>query len=55
MNKVILGEGNIFGKGVYADRDFKRGEVVIRYKCDIAIRDIKAGEQVTADATKDNV
>lgn len=31
MNDVILGSGNLTGKGVYAARDFKQGEIVIRY------------------------
>ena len=97
----------MFGKGVYANKDFKKGEVVIQYnlkslsedeytnlpkeeknfvhihwrarylygiperyvnhssnpntlpdlqnKCDVAIRDIKVGEQITTDATKDEI
>lgn len=28
---VILGSGNLGGKGVYAAREFKKGEVVIEY------------------------
>lgn len=95
------------GKGVFADRDFKKGEVVIKYnlklltkkesedlhedekefththygkiylyreperyinhspnpntiqdlknKCDIAKRNIKKGEEITTDATKDDI
>ncbi len=31
MNEVILGKGKIFGKGVYAKRDFEKGEAVIKY------------------------
>lgn len=31
MNNVIVGKGNLAGKGVYADRDFKKGEIVIKY------------------------
>jgi hypothetical protein len=31
MNNVIIGKGNLAGKGVYAARDFKKGEVVIKY------------------------
>ncbi|MEK7082831.1 MAG: SET domain-containing protein [Patescibacteria group bacterium] len=31
MNNVFIGKGNLAGKGVYANRDFKKGEVVIRY------------------------
>jgi SET domain-containing protein len=104
---VIIGKGNLAGKGVYANRDFKKGEVVIKYnlkplteeefenlpesekmfvhehssiinlyseperyvnhsenpntyqdlinKYDIALRDIKKGEEITTDATKDDV
>ena len=104
---VIIDKGNLAGKGVYANRDFKKGEVVIKYnlkplteeefenlpepekmfththwgtimlyseperyvnhsfngnvyqdlvnQCDIALRDIKKGEVITCDATKDDV
>src|SRR3989344_8949501 len=31
MNDVIIGKGKLAGKGVYAARDFKKGEVVIGY------------------------
>ena len=31
MNDVVIGKGNLDGKGVYANRDFKKGEVVIEY------------------------
>ena len=31
MSDVIIGRGNLDGKGVYANRDFKKGEVVIEY------------------------
>jgi len=107
MQKVIIGKGNLVGKGVYANRDFKKGEVVVQYKlrpltqkeyeqlsesekefthsqrgvinlyseperyvnhsdnpntyqdfeksADIASRDIKKGEEITTDATKDDV
>lgn len=107
MENVIIGKGNLAGKGVYANRDFKKGEVVIKYnlkplteeefenlpesekmfthrhydivnlyaeperyvnhsenpntyqdlinKCDMALRDIKKGEEITGDATKDDV
>ncbi len=106
MNEVIIGKGNLFGKGVFANRAFKKGEVVIKYnlmpltkeqyerlsaleknfchthwgqiylyseperyvnhssnpntiqdlkkQCDIALRDIKKGEAITTDATKDD-
>lgn len=30
-NNVIIGKGNLWGRGVYAARDFKKGEVVIQY------------------------
>lgn len=109
MNGVIIGKGKLAGKGVYADRDFKKGEVVIQYnlkplsddeykklpasekmfthlhgtvrqlysiperyvnhsdnpntyhrvksfkdQADVALRDIKKGEMITGDATKDD-
>lgn len=31
MNEVTIGEGSLQGKGVYANRDFKKDEVVIQY------------------------
>lgn len=31
MNDLIIGKGNLAGKGVYANRGFKKGEIVIRY------------------------
>lgn len=107
MNNVVVRKGNLFGKGVFANHDFKKGEVVIRYnltplkkeefdllsekekkfthvhhgiihlyssperyvnhssqpntlqdlknQCDVAIRDIKKGEAITTDATKDDI
>jgi hypothetical protein len=107
MKDVILGRGELSGKGVYANKDFKTGEVVIRYSLkhlsedelgtlpqsekvfvhkhrgnkylyseperyvnhsevpntkqdlengfDIAICDIKKGEMITTDATKDDI
>ena len=107
LDDVVIGKGNMFGKAVFANRDFKRGEVVITYhlkplteeefkslpeyeknfthnhwgriylyseperyvahsnnpntkqdlkaRCDIAVRDIKQGEEITTDATKDGV
>ncbi len=30
-NNVIVGKGNLAGKAVYANRDFKKGEIVIQY------------------------
>lgn len=107
MEKVLIGKGEIFGKGIYAARDIKKDEIVIKYnlkplteedyknlterekafvhthfgvkqlyseperyvnhssnpnmlqdlenKCDVAIRDIKQGEQIMTDATKDEI
>lgn len=107
MGDVIVGEGKLDGKGVYANRDFREGEVVIKYHlkplieeefenlpdgekefthvhwgvirlyseperyvnhsekpntyqdlvngCDVALRDIRKGEMITTDATKDDV
>lgn len=104
---VVVGKGEMFGKGVYANRDFRKGEILIHYnlkallgdeyknlskeekyfvhthwgikylygiperyvnhssnpntlpdlknKCDVAIRYIKLGEQITTDATRDNI
>src|SRR3989344_351090 len=104
MKDMVIGKGNLDGRGVYAARDFKRGEVVIAYnlkvltdekyqnlpekekqfththwgviylyseperyvnhsehpntyqdlvkKCDIALRDIKKGEMINTEATK---
>jgi hypothetical protein len=106
-HNVIIGKGNLAGKGVYANRDFKKGEIVIQYHLkplttkeyerlpesekifthshwgkiqlyseperyvnhseepntyqnllkqqDIALRDIKKGEIITGDATKDDI
>ena len=106
MNDVIIGKGDLAGRGVYAGRDFKMGEVVIEYnlrtlkegefqnlpqdekdfihthqgvaylyseperyvnhspnpntyqdlkkRCDIALRDIRKGEAITTDDTKDD-
>ena len=31
MENIIIGPGNLAGKGVYANRDFKKDEVVIQY------------------------
>ncbi len=107
MQDVLIGPGNLAGKGIYAARDFRKGEKVIQYnlqpltpqeyrglseeeqlfthtqhgqiylygeperyvnhadtpntyqdleqQCDIALRDIKAGEAITTDATKDDI
>ncbi len=106
MIDLLIGKGKLNGKGVYAGRDFKKGEIVSKYnlkplspeeyqelpeterkfchkhwgkiylylepdryvnhsknpntyqdlenKCDIAVRDIKRGEMITCDATKDD-
>lgn len=43
MENVIIGEGAMSGKGVYAARDFKKGEVVLRYKLKpITFKELKA-------------
>lgn len=107
MSDVFIGKGELAGKAVFANRDFKKGEIVISYqlkaitdkeledllndekmfvhthrdvnylyseperyvnhseepntyqdlkkKADIALRDIKKGEMITTDATKDDV
>lgn len=108
MRDVVIGEGKLAGKGVYAGRNFKKGEVVIKYnlkpltkeeykslpdkekmfththwgqtylyseleryvnhnpkdpniyadlvnQADVALRDIKKGETITGDATKDDI
>ena len=31
MKDVVIGKGKLAGKGVYAARDFKKGELVISY------------------------
>ena len=31
MNDIIIGKGNLVRKGVFADRNFKKGEIVIKY------------------------
>lgn len=105
MKDIIIRKSKIHGTGVFANRDFKKGEIIIKYnlkpltkeefdnlsekekhytskengqyflflpperfvnhsceantnpkdKCDIAIRNIKKGEEITTDYTKDNV
>lgn len=111
MSDVVIKKSKIGqfenGKGVFANRDFKKGEIVIKYnlkpltkdefdklskeeknfthkhwgviylysvperyvnhtsnpntiqdlkkKCDIAKKDIKKGEEITTDATKDEI
>ena len=32
MGDLIIGKGNLLGKGVFANRDFKKGEIVIQYR-----------------------
>lgn len=107
MSDILIGKGKLAGKGMYAARDFKQGEVVVQYhlkpltkeecenlsesekefthsyrgqiflyqeperyvnhsdspntyqdhtqKADVALRDIKKGEMITTDATKDDM
>lgn len=31
MNDLVIGKGSLAGKGVYANRDFKKDEVVVKY------------------------
>ncbi len=31
MKKVVIGKGNLLGKGVYAANNFRKGEIVIQY------------------------
>ena len=107
MSDIVVKESKIHGKGVFANRDFEKGEIVIRYKLkqltrkefedlpksekhftsfqegkywlfstperyvnhscepnvnpnfkekhDFAIKDIKKGEEIVTDYTKDDV
>ncbi|MEK6889941.1 MAG: SET domain-containing protein-lysine N-methyltransferase [Nanoarchaeota archaeon] len=105
MNNLIVNNSTIHGKGVFANKDFKKGEVVIKYNLkkltkeqfdnlseeekhftsikedkiylfpsperyvnhscesntnpssdgDIAIKNIKSGEEITTDYRKDDV
>lgn len=110
MSDLKIGKGNLAGKGVYANRNFRKGEVVIKYNLkpltedeyrnlpksgkmfthihmgvwqlysiperyvnhsdtpntyhkfedlnnqyDVALKDIKKGEMITGDATKDDI
>lgn len=32
MNDIIIGKGDLDGKAIYAGKDFKKGEVVIKYQ-----------------------
>ncbi len=106
MDAVVIKKGKMLGKGVFANQDFKKCQIVIKYrlkplteeeflklpkkerdfthqhkgkiylyssperyvnhspnpntrqdlkkKCDIAKRNIKKGEEITTDATKDD-
>ena len=106
MDDIIIGKGKIYGKGIYANRDFKKGKIVIRYnpkkltkkellelpkkekdfthkhgktiylyssperyvnhsdnpntiqdlknKCDIALKNINNGDEITTDSSKDD-
>ena len=31
MNEVVIGKGELAGRGVFANRNFNKGEVVIKY------------------------
>ena len=31
MNNVVIGKGNLARRGVYANKNFKKGEIVIKY------------------------
>ncbi|HYE60242.1 MAG TPA: SET domain-containing protein [Candidatus Kapabacteria bacterium] len=31
VEDIFIGNGSMFGKGMYANRDFKKGEIVIQY------------------------
>ena len=107
MKNIIIRQGGILGKMIFANKDFKKGKVIIKYnlnkitkeeftglskeerkfvhlhygiyylyssperyvnhssnpntmqdlknKCDIAIRDIKKGEEITTDSSKDDI
>ena len=39
MGDVTIGEGNLAGKGVYANRTFTKGEAVIKYRLQILTED----------------
>ena len=106
MPDIIIKQSVIHGKGIFAGRDFKKGEIILRWKprvinkselanlseperkfifsagpdtyyhmqeperfvnhscennttvqdaCDVAIRDIKAGEEITANYNDDGI
>lgn len=45
-NDITIGKGNLSGKGVYAARDFKKGEVVLKYDLKpITFQELKALSQ----------
>jgi hypothetical protein len=50
MKDIIIGKGSLDGKGIYAGRDFKKGEVVIQYKLkaltDEEFRDLLKNERL---------
>lgn len=39
MNYVVIGEGKLAGKGVYASKNFKKGEIVINYNLKLLTRE----------------
>ncbi len=39
MNNVVIGQGKLHDKGVYADREFKKGDVVVSYNLSRLSRD----------------
>jgi uncharacterized protein len=107
MEDLIVKDSKIHGNGLFAGRDFKKGEIVVKYnlklltkeefenlsekekhytdfqdgkywlfqvperfvnhscdpntnpdqikRCDVAIKDIKKGEEITTDYSKDNI
>ena len=105
MKNIIVKKSKIHGKGVFANRDFKKGEIVIKYNlkklskeeynnlpesekhfvskengdyllflsperyvnhscnpntspvndCDVAIKEIKKGEEIAGDYSKENI
>ena len=50
MNDVTIRTGDLDGKGVYADRDFKKGEVVITYNLKLLseteFKNLSEGEKI---------
>ncbi len=107
MTDIVIGKGQLAGKGIYANKNFKKGDVVIKYtlksiskekydnlsksekrfthiqwgtiylyaeperyvnnskkpntyqdhtmQADVALTDIKKGEMITTDASKDDI